>query len=535
MQLDHALRASPWLALVLGVAHGWGANAPHSWWLQLATLALVSASILLAARRGFVAVSILNALGFCAASAAVAHAWLFTALAPDTVLGWPLATLVFVALIMLLCLLPAVAFGISAVVVTFLKPHRAMLAPITFAIAFPLAEIATNSLIGFAWSSTGYSAVGSPLAPLYSWLGVHGMAALVCLLAALVGETLAEFALRRVANKGLNAPDSALAFVCVLAVAAGTAWLASRVESTQSTATPLRTRIVQPAVDPAGKFDGARLRSIARDLAALAIEPQQETQRGARLVVAPETAIPHRWAGLPDDVVDTLLQAVSSREDTFLLGMVDADPVVGLLNVSNALRSGSRLSPPQRHVKTRLVPVAEDATPGLRWLSDALALRYPERATLDEPPVVFHVGGVGVRTTICLDLAFGGDLSSTAAATGILVNQSNLSAFPGERVRAQFTTIARVRALEQGKPLLLVANDGPSAAIGADGRVLASLPPAKPGALSVEIYPRTGVTPYAMVGEAIWLAPLVLLGFALVVRSAAPTSRQRILPRPPDS
>jgi apolipoprotein N-acyltransferase len=533
MQLDRTVKLFPGVGLVLGVAHGTGANAPHAWWLQLLAMSLALAAIFVAARRGRSGVSILTALGFSAASAASAHAWLLDALALEMQLGWPLATLVFGALVVLLCLLPALALAC----VTFLKPDRPMLASLSFAIAFPLCEITTNSLIGFAWSSAGYAPLGSPLASLYPWVGVYGVSAIVCLVAALAGSTIASFARGEGASNRANAPHSGLALGGAVGVALGAAMGASYFEATERASIPLRTRIVQPAVDQLEKFDGARMRAIAQQLAALARETtaQQGSQRAARLVVAPETALPHDWSALPTDVVDSLLQAVSSRGDTYLVGMFEADPVYGLLNVSNALRAGSRSSAPQRYVKIRLVPVAEKPTTGLRWLSDALALRYPARATLEEPPTVFEVGGVGVRTTICLDLAFGGDLSATAAATGVIVNQSNFGALPGGRVRAQFMTIARVRALEQGKPLLLVSNDGPSAAIDADGRVLATLPDGRPGALSVDLVPRNGVTPYAMLGEATWLAPLTVLVFALFVRSVSPASRRATLSRPPES
>jgi len=226
---------------------------------------------------------------------------------------------------------------------------------------------------------------------------------------------------------------------------------------------------------------------------------------------------------LPGDVADTLLQAVTSGDQVFLVGMFDVHPEHGgLLNVSTALRASSNHSTPQRYTKRRLVPVAERETAGLRWLSDALALRYPARTIVDEAPIVFDVGGTGVRTAICLDLAFGADFSETAGATGVIVSQSNLAALPGTRVRAQFTTIARVRALEQGKPLLLVANDGPTAVIDARGNVRASLPAGIPGALSLEVVPRSGATPYAMFGESLWLATLAL--GALIFRLRRPPS-----------
>jgi apolipoprotein N-acyltransferase len=268
-------------------------------------------------------------------------------------------------------------------------------------------------------------------------------------------------------------------------------------------------RLVQPAVTQLEKFDGERMRELARQLASLARDDDPQ------LIVAPETALPHDWRALPSDVTNDLL-AAAPRGGVFLLGMFATDPDVGLLNVSNALRADAPAATPQRYVKQRLVPVAEQPTAGLRWLSDALALRYPARATDGEPPVVFDVNGVGVRTTLCLDLAFGADLADTAGATQLLVNQSNFAALPGKRVRAQFTRLARVRALEQAKPLLLVSNDGPSAVIDWRGEIVASLPDGRDAALAASVTPRSGATPYATFGEMLWMALLAAAALVLV-------------------
>ena len=450
---------------------------------------------------------------FCLADCAAAHAWLPVALAQEMALGWPLATIVYGALVVLLAVLPAAAFAIAAQV--FSQESRAMFAPLALAAGAPLAGIAAQYLVGFAWNSAGYSALATPLASLYSTFGVHGVAALVTLTAGTAGAALAEFAWRRDLAAAARGLQGLTLLIVVLVAAFVTNYLAREPQPSVA----LRARLVQPAVTQLAKFDGERMRAIARQLATLARDDS------AQLVVAPETALPHAWSALPDDVSNSLLEVVAGGDRLWLLGMFEVDPELGLLNVSNGLRANSRDAAPQHYIKHRLVPVAERPTAGLRWLSDALALRYPARAESDDLSVVFRVSGVGVRTTICLDLAFGGDLSATAAATGVIVNQSNLAALPGERVRAQFTTIARVRALEQRKPLLLVANDGPTAVIDADGAVLASLPAGRDGAVTREVVARDGSTLYATLGEGSWLTLLAFAALGVVLRRMLAESR----------
>lgn len=139
------------------------------------------------------------------------------------------------------------------------------------------------------------------------------------------------------------------------------------------------------------------------------------------------------------------------------------------------------------------------------------------------PAEVIVTRRVALRTTICLDLLYGGELSEDAGTVGLLVNQSNLVALPGDRMREQFLAIARTRALEQHKPLLLVSNDGPTAVIDADGRVLARLPFGVAGALSHDVRPQLGRTPYAMLGDITWLLPLTIAALVLALRRPRPT------------
>jgi apolipoprotein N-acyltransferase len=152
--------------------------------------------------------------------------------------------------------------------------------------------------------------------------------------------------------------------------------------------------------------------------------------------------------------------------------------------------------------------VAEYSPVGLGWIADLLALPYDDRVTDESPVPSFAVAGTHVANTICLDLAYSGELAATAPVTGVIVNQSNFVAFAGERVRRQFLTIARARALEQAKPVLVASNSGPTAAIDSRGRVIARLPSHGAANLDVNVQPGAGSTAYATFGEILWLLAL---------------------------
>jgi apolipoprotein N-acyltransferase len=381
-------------------------------------------------------------------------------------------------------------------------PRVSRIAPLVFALAYPLSEMATAAFLGFAWHSIGYSMLGTPLSALFSSIGVYGVAALGALLCGvaalwLVGWARASQRVRRV--QVFVAAGILLLFVVPFPRPPG-----DYLVTTKPAGAPSRARLLQPATAQLHKFDTATVLEVVQRLEQLARDP------AAELVVAPETVIPHSWNGLTSEISTPLMNAVSGSSRVLLIGTLEFDPTVGLFNVSAALRANSLDVPPQSYVKRHLVPVAERSTLGLQWLTDALALPYSDRVAGSGDSTVFDTPRGGVQATICLDLAYGADLSATARVTNVIVNQSNLVALRGPRVREQFTTIARVRALEQGKPVLVSTNDGPTVAIETNGQVVAALPYGRAGAISVTIQPRAGATIYASVGEAGWIGALLL-------------------------
>jgi apolipoprotein N-acyltransferase len=495
---------APALNFVLGVAHGVGANLPKLAWLQ--ALALIAALTVCFhfARERRAAIHVMAALSFSLASALTAHDWLATALMSEEALGLALGCCVFAALMMGLALLPAVAMILASALVTQDSSRR--LGMFALALTYPLAEMTTAEVVGFASHSLGYAWIETPLAVLLPTIGVYGVSAAVALTCSWFAVALG--AAYREGFGFASFPWRGVAVLsCVVIALAVVQWSNHRGDAA-AVSTELRARLVQTDQPLHQKFDVRRVHELVDELIRLTADSD------AQLIVAPETAIPVAWIQLPEKLRLPLERIASDPQRLFLLGMFDFRDDGGQLNVAAALRHDVGSRPPPRYAKRRLMPIAEYSPPGLAWIADLLALEYDDRVTDDAPETAFEVGGTRLKNTICLDLSYPGEMAATAAITGVIVNQSNFVAFPGPRVRAQFLSIARARALEQRKPVLIASNAGPTTAIAADGRILASLPATGARVLDVSVQPGSGSSLYATFGELLWIAAL-LLGLAL--------------------
>ena len=89
----------------------------------------------------------------------------------------------------------------------------------------------------------------------------------------------------------------------------------------------------------------------------------------------------------------------------------------------------------------------------------------------------------------------------------LLVNVTNDAWFGDSTAPHQHLDISRMRSLETGRPMLRATNDGVTALIGHDGRLLGQLAQFEPGVLTGSVQPRIGLTPYVRFGN----RPVLLL------------------------
>ena len=92
-----------------------------------------------------------------------------------------------------------------------------------------------------------------------------------------------------------------------------------------------------------------------------------------------------------------------------------------------------------------------------------------------------------------------------------MINVSNDGWFGKSIAAFQHLQIARMRALEVGRWVVRATNNGMSAFIGPGGELLATAPQFEFATLELAIQPRSGLTPYARMGNVAILLPLFML------------------------
>jgi apolipoprotein N-acyltransferase len=135
----------------------------------------------------------------------------------------------------------------------------------------------------------------------------------------------------------------------------------------------------------------------------------------------------------------------------------------------------------------------------------------------DQPPLV--AAGQKIGMSVCYEDAFGEEVIRALPQASLLVNVSEDAWFGDSLAPHQRLQMARMRALETGRPMLRATNTGPSVAIDHRGRVLVRSPQFRTYSLTATVQPMQGTTPYVRWGN--WPVVLVLV-FVVVLAVLAP-------------
>lgn len=227
-------------------------------------------------------------------------------------------------------------------------------------------------------------------------------------------------------------------------------------------------------------------------------------QHPAQLVVLPETALPMAYDSVPKDYRAALLAAAGPSSHVVMGTVTFAGEQV--FNAAVAMGPEGEA----RYAKSHLVPFGEYTPPLFQWTLRLLSIPMADfsRGPAEQAPLV--VAGEKIAVNICYEDVFGAEIARNAAAASLLLNLSNTAWFGDSLAQPQHLQMARMRALETGRPMLRATNTGMTAVIGVDGRVQALLPPFTAAGLTAQVHGYQGQTPYLW-----WRDQAVLLLLAL--------------------
>lgn len=342
-------------------------------------------------------------------------------------------------------------------------------------------------LSGFSWLSLGYSQTDTWLASFAPVAGVYGISAMLLLCAGALTAVVCGTTRVRIAG------------VVVFLVP----WIAGAalrsVDWTHPTGPPVSVAVIQGSISQEQKWLDSNQDTILK-----LYRERTEKVLGTQLIVWPESAVPD-LANNQIPYISELYRETRSHHSALVFGILrESDEGEHYFN--SVLALDSKIS---WYDKNHLVPFAEffPVPDFVRQWMRLMSLPYSDftRGGDNQPPL--PAAGLNLGVTVCYEDAYGSALLGVLRKADALVNVTNDAWFGHSTARYQHFQIARMRALEAGRYLIRAANNGVTGVIGPHGEVVALAPEFKPYTLMSSVTPRSGLTPYARVGN--WLVVML--------------------------
>ncbi len=458
------------------------AYAPFSyWWLALLLPSIVLQQIKDATPKQAAKKVALFAFGWFSSGISWVHVSI------DQFGGLPLifSLLLMLGLCIYLALFPALAAYLSAKVSKGQRLNLWLL-PALWLLCEYLRSVV---LTGFPWLSLGYSQIDSPLRVLVPVIGEIGMTLVMLIL---------SITLYQISKKQRVKFNFALLSLVVFASIASNqiVWL-------EPTGEVKKVALVQGNIAQSLKW-----------------QPEQEwpTMRkyldhtrknyDADIVVWPESAIP-ALEPLASEYLDMVDQAAALNNTAVVTGILNYNIeskqyfnsliVLGKKQVTDT--EGSYYYPTDnRFYKHHLLPIGE-FVPFQEWLRPlAPFFNLPQssfsRGDYVQNNLIAH--GLHITPLICFEIAFPEQLAANfTEKTSMLLTVSNDAWFGQSHGPHQHMDIARMRALEFGRPLVRSTNTGVTAIVNHQGEYIARLPQFVEDVLKADVTLVSGRTPFS--------------------------------------
>ncbi len=444
---------------------------------------------------------------------AVSLNWIATAFTFQSAMPAALGWVAVILLSVYLALFPALATGLAW---RAGRDNRVVLVLVLGGTWILTEWLRSTLFTGFPWNPAAATLAPTPLITISSLTGTYGLSGFVVLLG---GAVWLEFH-----KKWLP---------LLLIVAATTfLWLLPTAPVPEDPLTVMNVRVVQPNIGQESKWREGYDVLAAQRLAALSGKSTEEP----RLLLWPEAAVTaplqdNRPAAAATTAAERMRASASlGPNDRLITGGLAIQSADGT-KVDTATNSIFVIAPGGgvlgRYDKSHLVPYGEYLP--MRELLSSIGLARLAPGDMDfaagPGPRSIELGGqwgrVGLQ--LCYEIIFSGRVVDQTNRPGFIFNPSN-DAWFGSWGPPQHLAQARLRAAEEGLPVIRSTPTGISAVINAKGKVVEQIGWRKAGVVDAVIPPAAPTaTPFARFGNII----PVLLGLLLVIGGIVLGRRER--------
>lgn len=260
--------------------------------------------------------------------------------------------------------------------------------------------------------------------------------------------------------------------------------------------------VIQGNVDSHDKWDSA---SLLQTLNTYEGMTRQAAEKGASLVVWPETALPYDLSQNASLTV-WLSELSRSCNATLVVGALWTDDAGNEYNSLFLVTPENGFDGSARYDKRHLVPFGEYVP--MRALITALIPPLAELSAIDDDltpgdsPALFETQWGKLGSLICFDSIYEGlALDSVQAGAGLMLISSNDSWFRDSAALRQHLDQARLRAIESGRTYVRAANTGISDVILRTGESTAQIGALEQGYALRTVSFRSDRTLYSYIGN----------------------------------
>ncbi|WP_246058437.1 apolipoprotein N-acyltransferase [Litorilituus lipolyticus] len=498
-----------WLCLLAGLSLVF-AYAPYSlWWLAfIAPLALIHAIKTAQTPKQAAKSGLYFAFGWFASGISWVHVSI------DQFGGLPLffSILLMVLLCLYLAIYPALASYLTkrlsktSTVTLWLLPSLWLFTEFLRSIV----------LTGFPWLSLGYSQINSPLASYAPVIGEVGITFVILSFNVALYQLIYFLRLKQTQHhkNDLIQATGVIALITSLTIAVNyPTWV-------KETGEELTVALIQGNIEQSIKW-----------------QPEEEwptmlkyldltrVNYDADLIIWPESAVPALEPAV-QEFLSTVNQSALLNKSTIITGILNYNfeskqyfnALITLGKKHSDDDLGYFYNHSNRYYKNHLLPIGE-FVPFQEWLRPIAPLfNLPQssfsRGNYVQPNLIAN--DLAILPLICFEIAFPSQLAANLTQeTNIILTVSNDAWFGDSHGPHQHLDMARMRALEFGKPLLRSTNNGITATIDHLGNISGIIPQFEEAVLKANIKLVSGNTPYSQWPRLIlWLMiliPLVLI------------------------